>query len=313
MIEIIQREAIYLWYYFDLQLRQIFWYWVFGIVLGSCISVFAKNSIHRAAEFLGKRLPGIAGLAVASALGIASPLCMYGTVPICAAFSRKGFKDDFLAAFMMSSVLLNPQLILYSAALGLPLLVVRIASCFLCGLCAGFLVRLFFCRRIPSGGACLNDTKKTYFDFSSFAAPENRDTEPNTVLRLLKNIARNVRATGPMFLLGIALSAVFQRYVPSDAIARLFGKNEGFGVLMAATVGVPLYVCGGGTIPLLQQWLASGMSAGSAAAFMITGPATKITNLGALKTALGIRNFALYLVFVAVFSLASGFVVNVFL
>ena len=39
-------------------------------------------------------------------------------------------------------------------------------------------------------------------------------------------------------------------------------------------------MCGGGTIPLLIQWLVDGMSMGSAAAFMITGPATKITNLG---------------------------------
>ena len=54
---------------------------------------------------------------------------------------------------------------------------------------------------------------------------------------------------------------------------------------------MPLYVCGGGTIPLLIQWLADGMSMGSAAAFMVTGPATKITNLGALKIVLGLKHF----------------------
>lgn len=71
----------------------------------------------------------------------------------------------------------------------------------------------------------------------------------------------------------------------------LFGGNEAWGVLMAATVGVPLYACGGGTIPLLQAWLMDGMSMGSAAAFMITGPATKITNLGAVKIVLGAKRF----------------------
>jgi uncharacterized membrane protein YraQ (UPF0718 family) len=76
------------------------------------------------------------------------------------------------------------------------------------------------------------------------------------------------------------------------------GNLRGFGVLMAATIGVPLYVCGGGTIPLLMAWLESGMSMGAAAAFMITGPATKITNLGALKIVLGLKNYIWYLVFV---------------
>lgn len=122
---------------------------------------------------------------------------------------------------------------------------------------------------------------------------------------------RNIKATALYFLAGVLLSALFQRYVPADGFAALFGKNnEGFGVLMAATIGVPLYACGGGTIPLLQQWLVSGMSMGSAAAFMITGPATKITNLGALKIVLGIKRFVLYIAFVIAFSLLTGLITN---
>jgi uncharacterized membrane protein YraQ (UPF0718 family) len=176
---------------------------------------------------------------------------------------------------------------------------------------AGLLVRAFYCRKTLSEGA---ETPGTYFDFSSFDEPANHDTDPNIFLRLLKNIWRNVKATGLWFLLGIALSAIFQRYVPAQAMAKLFGKeHQGFGLLMAATIGVPLYVCGGGTIPLIIQWLADGMTAGSAAAFMITGPATKITNLGALKIALGTKNFALYIAFVILFSLATGFIVNLIL
>ena len=302
MWEPLQREATYLWYYFDLQFRQIFGYWVVGIIIGSCISVFAKDWIHKAAEWVGRRVPGFVGLIFASALGIASPLCMYGTIPICAAFSRKGIKDDFLAAFMMSSILLNPQLIIYSTALGGALLAVRIVSCFICGIVAGLLVRLFYCK------------KNTFFDFSSFDEPHNHDTDPNIFLRLVKNILRNIKATGLWFLIGIALSAIFQRYVPAQAMAKLFGKeHEGFGLLMAATIGVPLYVCGGGTIPLIIQWLADGMSYGSAAAFMITGPATKITNLGALKIALGAKHFAFYIAFVILFSLLTGVLVNIIL
>lgn len=309
MLEVIQREAIYLWYYFDLQFRQIFGYWLAGILIGSCISVFAKNWIHTAAEWVGQKVPGIVGLIFASALGIASPLCMYGTIPICAAFSRKGIKDDFLAAFMMSSILLNPQLIIYSMALGGALLAVRILSSFVCGIVAGLLVRVLYCRKAPCHAEHVSTS--AYFDFSSFNEPANHDTDPNIFLRLLKNIWRNVRATGLWFLLGIALSALFQRYVPAESMAKLFGKeHEGFGLLMAATIGVPLYVCGGGTIPMIIQWLADGMTAGSAAAFMITGPATKITNLGALKIALGAKNFALYFVFVIIFSLLTGIIVN---
>ncbi len=177
------------------------------------------------------------------------------------------------------------------------MLAIRIVSCCLCGMAAGWLV-----------GACYK--KRPFFDFTGFDDPSNRDTDPNPLLRFLKNLWRNLKATGSMFLLGVILSALFQRYVPSQWVGELFGENEGFGVLLAATIGVPLYACGGGTIPLLQAWLLDGMSLGSAAAFMLTGPSTKITNLGALKTVLGIRRFLLYLAFVMVFSLVTGLIVN---
>lgn len=155
-----------------------------------------------------------------------------------------------------------------------------------------------------------SEEAETAVYFTNFEAPMNRDTDPNLFLRFLKNFGRNIKATGLYFLIGIALSAVFQHYVPSDTMTVLFGGNEAFGVLMAATIGVPLYACGGGTIPLLQAWLADGMSLGSAAAFMVTGPSTKITNLGALKIVLGAKRFVLYLAFVMLFSLTAGLAVN---
>ncbi|MPN63673.1 hypothetical protein SDC9_211438 [bioreactor metagenome] len=76
---------------------------------------------------------------------------------------------------------------------------------------------------------------------------------------------------------------------------------------------MPLYVCGGGTVPLLAEWMQSGMGMGAAAAFMITGPATKVTNLGALKIVLGIKNFALYLLFAMIFAAVTGLLTDLFL
>lgn len=299
MLEILHREIIYLWYYFDVQFRQIFGYWVLGMVLGSAVSVFLKDHIHNTFRRLGEKKLGVFGVVIAGLLGIASPLCMYGTIPIAASFSKSGIKDDWLAAFMMSSILLNPQLIVYSAALGSTALVIRIVTCFFCGILAGFVVRLFY-------------KERAFFRFDGFEEPKSRDTDPNLLLRFLKNLMRNIRATGLYFLIGIALSALFQRYVPADALTAVFGGNEAVGVLMAATIGVPLYACGGGTIPLLQQWLYDGMSMGSVAAFMITGPATKITNLGALKIVLGMKRFLMYFAFVVLYAFLSGMVINIF-
>lgn len=300
LFEVLRREIIYIWYYFEIQFRQIFWYWILGMLIGSFISVFAKDRIHGIFAGMKDKKWGLFGIIPACILGIASPLCMYGTIPIAASFRKQGMREDWLAAFMMASILLNPQLIIYSMALGSTALAVRIITCFLCGCVAGLLIFLFY-------------RDRDFFDFKGFEERASHDTHPNLLIRYLLNVWRNVKATARYFLFGILLSALFQRYVPQDLMVNVFGGNEAWGILMAATIGVPLYACGGGTIPLLQQWLWEGMSMGSAAAFMITGPATKITNLGALKIAMGWKRFALYILFVMMFSFLCGMAVNLIL
>ena len=192
MLTIAYREFIYLWYYFDVQFRQIFLYWVVGILIGSFISVFLKNEIHNIMRSMNGKLTGYAGIIVASLLGVASPLCMYGTIPLAASFSKGGIKDDWLAAFMMSSILLNPQLILYSAALGSTAFWLRIILSIACGIIAGILIRIFY-------------RDKNFFNFDGFEEAKSRDIYSNMFIHYLKNIGRNIRVTGPYFLNGILL------------------------------------------------------------------------------------------------------------
>ena len=170
----VRRELVYIWYYFDIQLRQIFWYWIIGMAIGSLVSVFAKDRIHRLFAGMQDKKWGMIGIIPACVLGIASPLCMYGTIPIAASFRKGGMREDWLAAFMMASILLNPQLIVYSAALGMTALAVRIVSCFLCGAAAGVLVNRFFRGR-------------DFFNFDGFEERQSHDTHPNLLLRYIFN------------------------------------------------------------------------------------------------------------------------------
>ncbi|MBQ6863326.1 MAG: permease [Clostridia bacterium] len=298
MIETLHREFVYLWYYTTVLLEQIAPYWITGMLAGSLISVFFKEKMVAMIGRMVNIRYNIIGILIASAIGIVSPLCMYGTIPIAAGLASKGLREDWIAAFMMSSVLLNPQLLIYSASLGKTAVIVRLVSCFLCGIVAGLLVRLFF-------------KKKRFFNFDGFAEAVNRDTDPRLFVRFLKNLGRNIKKTAPYFALGIVLAVLFERYVPQDTFVSLFGEYKRFGVLLAAAMGVPAYACGGGTIPLLRSWLNAGMTMGAASAFMITGPATKLTNLTALKIVIGVRNFVIYIVFAMLFAMATGFVVDI--
>ena len=316
MINMFKREIIYIWYYFASQFGQIFWYWVIGMAIGSLVSVFAKDRIQdRFARMNSSRL-GLFGIVPASLLGIVNPLGIYGSLPAAAALAGKGMRQDWLAAFLLGSALLNPQLIVYSAALGPKGLAVRVVTCVLCACAAGLLV--YFC-----------GTGEPFFAFSGFEPAgsqgsrnnrKNQESQKNPNSReenllpcFLKDFGHNARATAPYFIKGILVAALFRLYVPHRYIVAFFGAERAggvLGVLLAAAIGLLIYSCGIGTVPVVRTWLLQGMSIGSAAAFMITCAAVKLTKHEERKVLSGGRKSNLYILFIFVFAFAAGIVTN---
>ena len=274
------------------QFRQIAPYWASGLVAGSLVSVFLSGRITEKMTSLASGSLWFLPLCLASFLGIVSPLCMYGTVPIIVALGKKGVAQHLLAAFMVSSILLNPNIFFFSFALGADLALTRLILSFISGVLAGALIFLLF-------------RNKALFSFERFAEPADKQKK-TFFLDLLKAF----RITFPYLLFGITLSALFDRYVPAEWVSALFGKRRGLGVLFATTLSIPLYVCGGGTIPLIRAWMHAGMGPGDAMAFMLAGPALKINNLSAIKMIFSTKRFFLYLAYCIAFAILAGWTIE---
>lgn len=277
--------------------KLIFPYWIFGIIVGSCISTFAGNKVHIAFEKINKKRQDLLAIIIASIIGAASPLCMYGTIPLISSLGRKGVPEHLLVSFMISSVLINPNLLIVSFALGNFVAILRLGVSLLAGVSAGILVKIFFRNR-------------KVFNLDEFIEKEKCNYSRSKVAAFFRSINRTIVKTAPYFLIGIFLTAVLDRTIPKGVIVQFFGDESIVGVLIATSLGVPLYLCGGGTVPILKVWLSTGMSVGAGIAFMISGPSTKITNLSAVKNILGIRNFVLYLSFNILFAFLTGIIIN---
>ena len=80
-----------------------------GVILGGVDQI--DTGLVNTFRALGERRMGVPGIVAASVLGIASPLCMYGTIPIAASFSRGGIRDDtpMVAAISTPKALLPPN------------------------------------------------------------------------------------------------------------------------------------------------------------------------------------------------------------
>ncbi|MDP0501183.1 MAG: SO_0444 family Cu/Zn efflux transporter [Verrucomicrobiota bacterium JB022] len=95
-------------------------------------------------------------------------------------------------------------------------------------------------------------------------------------------------------LLGFVLAGVLTQLLPSGALQDYIGS--GWIEYVAATViGLPLYVCAIGSIPIAVALLAAGLSPGAALIFLVVGPATSVATMVALRKIIGARSTVLYI------------------
>ena len=76
--------------------------------------------------------------------------------------------------------------------------------------------------------------------------------------------------------------------IPAEWVSAIFGEGNHFGVVLSATLGLPLYINSEASMPLVRALIDNGMSQGAALAFLITGAGT---SLGALAGALTIARW----------------------
>jgi hypothetical protein len=118
------------------------------------------------------------------------------------------------------------------------------------------------------------------------------------------------RFVGKYFLPSILLASAISVLIPPTFILKMLGSDNMFSVLVAAAAGAPLYVCGGAAIPVVQELHSLGMSKGAMMAFLIAGPATKLSTLMALKAAFRTPLFFLYLAVTMAGAVGIGYLCN---
>lgn len=118
---------------------------------------------------------------------------------------------------------------------------------------------------------------------------------------------------GRWLVLAFVLEAVMLRYVPQAAIAGVLGEGSRFAVVLAALVGIPLYLNNVSALPIVSGLLAQGMQPGAALAFLIAGPVTTVPAMSAVWGVVKPRVFALYVGVALVGAIVLGWLTNLLL
>lgn len=244
----------------------------------------------------------VASIFWAVALGLVSPMCTYGTLPIVLTLFGMGFPIASLTAFLVASSLMNPQLFIITwGGISPTLALYRLISVAIFALLFGLLLHT------------IKPVKLVNPSSSPEQEPRSKSKKSLSWPQFLKGSFRSLQFVGFYIIVGVLLGAVVDVMIPKEWLMTAFGGPEWLGILIGALLGIPFYACGGGTIPLIDAMLDKGMSIGAALAFFIVGPATRITPLVALAAIIRPRIIGLLVFLLLCYAVVIGLIVDMFI
>jgi uncharacterized membrane protein YraQ (UPF0718 family) len=122
-----------------------------------------------------------------------------------------------------------------------------------------------------------------------------------------RDLARESSRLGRWLVLAFILEALMERYLPQAAVAGVLGHANPVAPVLAALVGIPLYLNNVSALPIVAGLLNQGMQPGAAIAFLIAGPVTTVPAMAAVWGVVRPRVFALYLGIALVGAVALGY------
>ena len=274
-------------------------YLLIGFVFAGIIKVFFPEKSIFSHLGKGKILPSLK----ASLAGIPLPICSCGVLPIAISLRRQGANKGATLSFLISTPVTGIDSILATyALLGGLFTGFRIVTSFfialLCGITVNLLLKEDSSLKNNSFSCSICNNAETHYPFLDkieyvfkYAFDE-----------LLGSIAK-------WLVLGIIIGGVISYSVPESFIENYLGSNW-LAMFLMLIVGVPIYVCATGSIPIAAALMLKGMSPGAALVFLLTGPATNTVSMAVISKELGKKALFLYLFFICSVSILAGVLLN---
>lgn len=299
----------------------------FWIVLSLAVGGLAHEFMRTERVQRAMARAGHAGVLAGVGLGAMLPVCSCGVIPLTVSFFLGGARLAAVMAFTMATPVINPAaVVLAYALLGPELTLAYVAFGLVAPVVVGYVTERWGGAPPPAAAtaspapACgCSASGASACTPASPAVPLPKSAAAPTLgLRVARALRWGFLELGPMLGfyigIGIALAAALAALVPPQWISSHLGGSTPLGSLLwVALFGATIYVCAVAHIPLVAALLAAGAGPGAAIVFLVTGAATNLPEMLALRRVLGTRTVIVYVGSVVAASLLAGLAVNLWL
>ena len=276
-----------------------------GLVIAGMLKVFIPTKwLHRQ---LGGE--GLVPVTKAALIGAPLPLCSCGVIPAAVGLRRAGASKGATTSFLVATPETGVDSVSLSYALLGPFMaIIRPIAAITSAIVAGTLVGSEAKKQQAKDAS--QEKKASCCSHKEEKAGE----EPRVPIGMRIGqgfkfaFTTLIADTALWLLIGLFFAALVQSYVSEELMAQ-WGQGI-VGMTLMVLVSIPMYICATASTPIAAGLLLSGVSPGAVLVFMLAGPATNIASLGVIKSELGNRAIAAYLVGVIATAMAFGMLTN---
>jgi len=296
----ISRFADTLWFFMGIFLKISLLLLLVIFLAGIARSYFSPEKTRKALE--GKSL--FAGNVLAGLLGIVTPFCSCSAIPLFLAFVEAGIPLGVVFSFLIASPMINEVAVimlfgLFSWKVGL----IYISAGLTIAIISGWIIGKLKLERWLQ-------------DWVLKARFETNGTEISS-LNFNDRIKIGIEAVKDVFskiwlylIVGIAVGAMVHGYVPEDYLASLMDKSQWYSVPVSVLIGVPLYSCSAGAVPIASALIEKGIPLGTALAFMMSVIAISLPELIILKKVLKLPFILTFIAIITTGIISVGYLLN---
>lgn len=278
---------------------ELYWKMAPFLFLGLIVSTLLK--LPRQQAFIHRHLNRgkFTSILKAIALGVPLPLCSCSVLPTSDALKKAGASRGALSSFLISTPITGADSILATYALMGPFFAwVRPLSAMLMGLFGGTVIQ--------------------YFGEDMASEKIKKDSHQEKALPLKTQIKRSKDyflyefiddISGNLFL-GLIVAGLIAVFVPSAWFETELMQSTWGAMIILTLVGLPMYICDTGSIPMAVVFLMKGVSPGPVLVFLAMGAVTNAASIGIVTKLLGRKNLVLYFLSMLVSVFAVGLAVD---
>jgi len=276
-------------------------YLLFGFFVAGILHAFFEASTI--VRHLGKN--DLMSVVKASLFGIPLPLCSCGVIPAAMMLRREGASRGAVLSFLISTPTTGVDSFFATYSLLGPFFAVyRIIASFFAGIFSGILANI--CAKEEKVSP---DVAKTECRFCCETERHAHSVKERVKIIFTYAFGELIEDVGKWLVAGIFVGGAISFLVPTELL-RSYAGHGWEAMIVMLIIGIPMYVCATGSIPIAAALLMKGMNPGAAFVFLVAGPATNAVGMTVIGETLGKRTLYIYLFSISFCSLLFGWLLD---